>query len=101
MLELVVNGDTKKVVERIREVEYGMICDMCRSDLDMVRIIVDAGQTCDGVLASFAGQVARLANELPMIKQEAKSYAVHHANDLLEPYRFEAAQDKMTCWATW
>ncbi|EDQ8310188.1 hypothetical protein GVA02_003511 [Salmonella enterica] len=101
LLELVVNGDTKKVVERIREVEYGMICDMCRSDLDMVRIIVDAGQTCDGVLASFAGQVARLVNELPMIKQEAKSYAVHHANDLLEPYRFEAAQDKMTCWATW
>lgn len=52
---------------------------MCRSDLDLVRIIVDAGQACDGVLASFAGQVARLANELPMIKQEAKSYAVHHA----------------------
>ncbi|AJK10300.1 hypothetical protein BFI45_19845 (plasmid) [Yersinia pestis subsp. microtus bv. Altaica] len=63
--------------------------------------IVDAGQACDGVLAGFAGQVARLANELPMIKQEAKSYAVHHANDLLEPYRFEAAQDKMTGWATW
>ncbi|EOT6917926.1 TPA: hypothetical protein OB665_004062 [Escherichia coli] len=101
LLELVVSGDTKKAVERIREVEYGIICDMCRSDLDLVRIIVDAGQACDGVLASFAGQVARLANELPMIKQEAKSYAVHHANDLLEPYRFEAAQDKMTGWATW
>ncbi|ECX2270225.1 hypothetical protein AN438_23445 [Salmonella enterica subsp. enterica serovar Newport] len=101
LLELVVRGDTNKAIERIREVEYGIICDMCRSDLDLVRIIVDAGQACDGVLASFAGQVARLANELPMIKQEAKSYAVHHANDLLEPYRFEAAQDKMTCWATW
>ena len=74
---------------------------MCRSDLDLVRIIVDAGQACDGVLASFAGQVVRLANELPMIKQEAKSYAVHHANDLMGPYRFEAAQDKMTGWATW
>lgn len=101
LLELVVSGDIKKAVERIREVEYGIICDMCRSDLDLVRIIVDAGQACDGVLASFAGQVARLANELPMIKQEAKSYAVHHANDLLDPYRFEAAQDKMTGWATW
>lgn len=101
LLELVVSGDTKKAVERIREVEYGIICDMCRSDLDLVRIIVDAGQACDGVLASFAGQMARLANELPMIKQEAKSYAVHHANDLMEPYRFEAAQDKMTGWATW
>ncbi|EFO2617614.1 TPA: hypothetical protein J0548_004875, partial [Escherichia coli] len=55
----------------------------------------------NGVLASFAGQVARLANELPMIKQEAKSYAVHRTNDLLDPYRFEAAQDKMTGWATW
>ncbi len=81
--------------------EYGIICDMCRSDLDLVRIIVDAGQACDGVLASFAGQVARLANESPMIKQEAKSYAVHRTNDLLDPYRFEAAQDKMTGWATW
>lgn len=101
LLELVVSGDIKKAVERIREVEYGIICDMCRSDLDLVRIIVDAGQACDGVLASFAGQVARLANELPMIKQEAKSYAVHHANDLLDPYRFEAAQDKMIGWATW
>ncbi|EEW1865534.1 hypothetical protein LE135_16260 [Escherichia coli] len=101
LLELVVSGDIKKAVERIREVEYGIICDMCRSDLDLVRIIVDAGQACDGVLASFAGQVARLANELPMIKQEAKSYAVHRTNDLLDPYRFEAAQDKMTGWATW
>ncbi|HDW2116044.1 TPA: hypothetical protein RK445_001567 [Enterobacter hormaechei subsp. xiangfangensis] len=101
LLDLVVNADTKKAVQRVREVEYGIICDMCRSDLDLVRIIVDAGQACDGVLASFAGQVARLANELPMTKQEAKSYAVHHANDLLEPYRFEAAQDKMTGWATW
>ncbi|HEI4045164.1 TPA: hypothetical protein SI623_000247 [Escherichia coli] len=101
LLELVVSGDIKKAVERIREVEYGIICDMCRSDLDLVRIIVDAGQACDGVLASFAGQVARMANELPMIKQEAKSYAVHRTNDLLDPYRFEAAQDKMTGWATW
>ncbi|MGA6662176.1 hypothetical protein [Escherichia coli] len=101
LLELVVSGDIKKAVERIREVEYGIICDMCRSDLDLVRIIVDAGQACDGVLASFAGQVARLANELPIIKQEAKSYAVHRTNDLLDPYRFEAAQDKMTGWATW
>ncbi|UYW75811.1 hypothetical protein OFY05_23080 (plasmid) [Pseudocitrobacter faecalis] len=60
LLELVADsGDTKKAVERIREVEYGIICDMCRSDLDLVRIIVDAGQACDGVLASFAGQMAR------------------------------------------
>ncbi|MDA4589962.1 hypothetical protein NY596_16010 [Enterobacter hormaechei] len=96
LLDLVVNADTKKAVQRVREVEYGTICDMCHSDLDLVRIIVD-----DGVLASFAGQVVRLANDLPMVKQEAKSYAVHHANELLEPFRFEAAQGKMTGWATW
>ncbi|EIJ9543840.1 hypothetical protein NCH56_004116 [Salmonella enterica] len=101
LLNLIVERDIKKAVERIREVEYGLICDMCHSDLDLVRIIVDAGQSCDGVLSSFAGKITRLANEMPMIEQEAKSYAVHHANELLEPYRFEAAQDKMTCWATW
>ncbi|MZL16236.1 hypothetical protein [Citrobacter amalonaticus] len=101
LLDLVVGGDIRKAVERIREVEYGTICDMCRSDLDLVRIVVDAGQACDGVLASFAGKGTRLANELPMVKQEAKSYAIHHANELLESYRFKAAQDKMTGWATW
>nr|ELX6582222.1 hypothetical protein [Cronobacter sakazakii] len=51
--------------------------------------------------ANFSSMISRLANNLPMIKQEAKSYAVHHANELLAPYRFEAAQDKMTGWATW
>ncbi|WBM73026.1 hypothetical protein OH773_21940 (plasmid) [Buttiauxella sp. WJP83] len=101
LLDMVVSDDTKKAVDRIREVQYGIICDMCRSDLDLVRIVVDAGQACDGVLANFAGYVVRLSNELPMIKQEAKSYAVHHASDLLEPYRFDVAKDKMTGWATW
>lgn len=101
LLDMAISGETKKAVERIRELEYGKICDMCRSDLDLVRIVVDAGQACDGVLASFAGQIVRLSNELPMIKQEAKSYAIHHAQDLLEPYRFDTAKDKMTGWATW
>ncbi|EBE2365398.1 hypothetical protein DHU27_24005 [Salmonella enterica] len=101
LLNLIVERDIKKAVERIREVEYGLICDMCHSDLDLVRIVVDAGQACDGVLSCFAGKITRLANEMPMIEQEAKSYAVHHANDLLEPYRFETAKGKMTSWATW
>ncbi|XMM16036.1 hypothetical protein QM042_02530 [Escherichia coli] len=100
LLELVVSGDIKKVIGRIREVEYGIICDMCRNDYGHGRGTVDAGQACDGGAGGFAGQVARLVNELPMIKQEAKSYAVHRTNDLLDPYRFEAAQDRMTVWAT-
>ncbi|EIX1536074.1 hypothetical protein MJ717_003973 [Cronobacter sakazakii] len=101
ILDLVASGETNKAIARIREMEYGTICDMCRSDLDLVRIVVDAGQACDGVMANFSSMISRLANNLPMIKQEAKSYAVHHANELLAPYRFEAAQDKMTGWATW
>ncbi|ELQ6277123.1 hypothetical protein C5952_03155 [Cronobacter sakazakii] len=101
ILDLVASGETNIAIARIREMEYGTICDMCRSDLDLVRIVVDAGQACDGVIASFSSMIARVANDLPMIKQEAKSYAVHHANELLAPYRSEAAQDKMTGWATW
>ncbi|HDK7366417.1 TPA: hypothetical protein PTW25_003928 [Cronobacter sakazakii] len=101
IINLVASGETNKAIERIREIEFGTICDMCRSDLDLVRIVVDAGQACDGVMARFSSMIARVANNLPMIKQEAKSYAIHHANELLAPYRFEAAQDKMTGWATW
>lgn len=90
ILDLVASGETNKAIARIREMEYGTICDMCRSDLELVRIVVDAGQACDGVMANFSSMISRLANNLSMIKQEAKSYAVHHANELLAPYRFQS-----------
>ncbi|HBT7857933.1 TPA: hypothetical protein MCJ86_005517 [Klebsiella pneumoniae] len=77
------------------------MCDLCRSDLDLINVIVEAGRVCDGVLAHYASKISRLANEMPMLIQEAKSHAVHAANDLLTPYRYEAASDKMTGWATW
>lgn len=101
LLEMIVSGDYNKAIARVRELDYGRICDLCRSDLDLINVIVEAGRVCDGVLAQYASQISRLANEMPMLIQEAKSHAVHAANDLLTPYRYEAASDKMTGWATW
>ncbi|HHS8587923.1 TPA: hypothetical protein ACTVAX_004842, partial [Escherichia coli] len=88
-------------VNVIRESEYASLWDMCKSQLDLVHIVVDAGKACDGVMAEFAGKMVRIANELPMIKQEAKSYATNHVTELLAPYRLESDQRKMISWGSW
>lgn len=101
LFELLISGDKDKTVEFVRNAEFTTICEMCNSDLDLLHLVVDVGRACDGILAEFAWQIARLSNSIPMLKQEAKSYAINHANGLLEPHRYEAAQTKMTGWATW
>ncbi|OXK46512.1 hypothetical protein CDL38_14655 [Escherichia coli] len=58
-------------------------------------------KACDGVMAEFAWKVVRIANELPMIEQEAKSYATNHVTELLVPYRLESNQRKMVSWGSW
>ncbi|HCL6118015.1 TPA: hypothetical protein N2P01_005140, partial [Escherichia coli] len=88
-------------VNVIRESEYASLCDMCKSQLDLVHIVIDAGKACDGVMAEFAGKMVRIANELPMIEQEAKSYATNHVTELLVPYRLESDQRKMISWGSW
>lgn len=101
LLDVLINKGANDAVNVIRESEYSTLCDMCRSQLDLVHIVVDAGKACDGVMAEFAGKMVRIANELPMIKQEAKSYATNHVTELLAPYRLESDQRKMISWGSW
>lgn len=101
LLEVLINKGANSAVNVIRESEYASLWDMCKSQLDLVHIVVDAGKACDGVMAEFAGKMVRIANELPMIKQEAKSYATNHVTELLAPYRLESDQRKMISWGSW
>lgn len=101
LLDVLINKGASDAVNVIRESEYSTLCDMCRSQLDLVHIVVDAGKACDGVMAEFAGKMVRIANELPMIEQEAKSYATNHVTELLVPYRLESNQRKMISWGSW
>ncbi|NZC99641.1 hypothetical protein H0O64_08835 [Escherichia coli] len=101
LLEVLLNKGANDAVNVIRESEYASLCDMCKSQLDLVHIVIDAGKACDGVMAEFAGKMVRIANELPMIEQEAKSYATNHVTELLAPYRLESNQRKMISWGSW
>ncbi|EEX1657640.1 hypothetical protein ACUAWQ_004246 [Escherichia coli] len=101
LLEVLINKGANDAVNLIRESEYSTLWDMCKSQLDLVHIIVDAGKACDGVMAEFAGKMVRIANELPMIEQEAKSYATNNVTELLAPYRLESDQRKMISWGSW
>ena len=101
LLEVLLNKGANDAVNVIRESEYSTLWDMCKSQLDLVHIVIDAGKACDGVMAEFAGKVVRIANELPMIEQEAKSYATNHVTELLAPYRLESNQRKMISWGSW
>lgn len=101
LLDILINQGVNDALIHLRETAYGTLCDMCRSQTDLVSIVVDTGKACDGAMVNFAGKVVRLANELPVIKQETKSYVTNHVTELLEPYRFESDQNKMIAWGTW
>lgn len=101
LLDVLIEQGASDAVNIIREREYATLCDMCSSQFDLVHVVVDAGRACDGVMAEFAGKITRIANELPMIKQEAKSYTIDVVKELLAPYRLEDNRQKMISFGSW
>lgn len=68
LLEVLFNKGVNDVVNVIRESEYVFFCDMCKSQLDLVYIVIDVGKVCDGVMVEFVWKVVRIVNELLMIE---------------------------------
>jgi len=52
------------------------------------------------VMDEYERRLVKMSNEMPMLMQEAKSYALHTAEELLKPFR-DRQHAVMSGWGSW
>ena len=99
MVDLVLEG-RGTATKAANEKNFPALMKLTGGDRRKQDIINACSSACDGVMGEYERRLVKMSNELPMMMQEAKSYALHTAEELLKPFR-DRQHAVMSGWGSW
>jgi len=87
-------------VQAANEKNFPAMMELTGGDRRKQEMINACSCACDGVMGESERRLVKLSNEMPMMMQEAKSYALHSVEELLKPFR-DRQNTVMSGWASW
>lgn len=99
MVDLVLEG-RGTATKALNEKNFPALMDLVWGDRRKLDIINACSSACDGVMGEYERRLIKMSNEMPMMMQEAKSYALRTAEELLKPFR-DRQHAVMSGWGSW
>lgn len=99
MVDLVLEG-RGTATKAANEKNFPALMKLTGGDRRKQDIINACSSACDGVMGEYERRLVKMSNEMPMMMQEAKSYALHTAEELLKPFR-DRQHAVMSGWGSW
>lgn len=82
------------------EKNFSQLMELTSGDRSKQDIINGCSSACDGIMGEYERNLVRLSNEMPMMMQEARSYALNTVEELMKPFR-DRQHASMSGWASW